>query len=298
MSELLQELKAKLQASKATCLNTLREFRFKSDLDVTSEAPVQHVHEKFNEIKGYFDLQTYRDKLKQNLEVADSQLRVKLLTLIESLYILEQEIDLAQAALDSAGDTSKSSVKELVLLGLRLSGTASAPADWAYDTALPITYRPPTPQEHEIRASSLFTKQLQERVPKPTIKTTPFPDVIRIVMQCSRQDCLIRYTLDNSLPTELTGRQYEGPFEIETGAEFVIKAVAFKRGMRESEVVVYLHRDESFKMPAPVEAQIERPKHVVSPSRVLDLGLSPPSSIYSGSDDEEFSSPYFSFPSK
>jgi hypothetical protein len=118
-------------------------------------------------------------------------------------------------------------------------------------------------------------------------------------MTCPLQGSFIKYTLDNSLPSELTGRLYEGPFELEADAEFIVKAVAFKRSMRESEVVVYQQRDENFKMPAPVEAQIERPRHLVSPSGVLDLnlGVSPQSSMYS-SDDEDFSSPYFSFPSK
>jgi hypothetical protein len=106
------------------------------------------------------------------------------------------------------------------------------------------------------------------------------------------------YTLDNSLPYDFTDQLSEGPFEIEAEAEFVVKKVPFKRCMSESEVIVYLQRDENLKVPAPSEAQMERPKHLVSPLGVLTLtlGVSPQFSMYL-SDDEELSSPYFSFPS-
>jgi Fn3 associated len=187
-------------------------------------------------------------------------------------------------------------LKELLLYSFRISGTTTAPSGWNYNDTLPLAFRPPAPQEHEIRATKLFETDKLERTSKPMININKLQSHNHISIAFAAGS-VVRYTIDNSLPSDLTGKIYEQPFIVPAEADFVIKAVAFMEGKKESEVVSMSVQGGSLVAPGRIEHVAERPVHIVS-SRQLDLGLevSPySSSRHSSDDDNDHFSPFNSF---
>ena len=187
--------------------------------------------------------------------------------------------------------------RDLLLYSFRISGTTSAPSSWNYSETLPTAFRPPAPQEHEIRATKLFETEKLEKTTKPTINLSKLEDHIHIsIISCPGS--FVRYTIDGSLPSDMTGKIYEQPFLVPAEADFNIKAVAFMEGKKESEVVCSSVQGGSLAAPSKFEHIAERPVHIVSSKSPLDLGLeiSPyNSSRYSSDDDNDYASPFASF---
>ena len=109
---------------------------------------------------------------------------------------------------------------------------------------------------------------------------------------------IVRYTIDGSLPSDLTGKVYSEPFIVPAEADFIIKAVAYIEGKKESEVACTSVQGGSLAAPGRFEHTAERPVHVINSRQPLDLGLdiSPySSSRYSSDDDNDYASPFASF---
>lgn len=193
--------------------------------------------------------------------------------------------------------TGKVPLRELLLYSFRISGTTSAPFNWNYTEPLPSSFRPPAPQEHEIRATKLFETEKLEKTVKPTINLSKLEDHIHIsILSCPGS--FVRYTIDGSLPSDLTGRIYQQPFLVPADAEFIIKAVAFMEGKKESDVVCTSVQGGGLALPSKIEHIAERSVHITTSKNPLDLGLeiSPyNSSRYSSDDDNEYASPFTSF---
>ena len=68
-------------------------------------------------------------------------------------------------------------------------------------------------------------------------------------MQYSSGPAIIRYTLDNSIPSVYTGKIYEQPFDLPSEIDFLIKAVAVVPGLKESVIAVASTRDDVFVKP-------------------------------------------------
>ena len=218
--------------------------------------------------------------------------------LIEIHNSLEETLSQNQKDLELAESLNKVPLKELILYSHRISGTSLAPSGWNYQDPLPISFRPPAPQEHEMRSTALFYNDTQQSAPKPIIKVTKLTDAIRVSIFCSLPSASIRYTIDNSMPSALTGKVYDQPFDLPVETDCAVKVVAIAAGYRESELSVASVAETAFPMPAKVEHMAERPAHVVSGKDPLDLGMdiSPYSSSRISSDEEsEYSSPFHTF---
>lgn len=183
----------------------------------------------------------------------------------------------------------------MLLYSYRISGTTSAPVNWSNSEPSPIAFRPPFPEEHEIRAAKLFEKEKLERTAKPSININKLQNHNHISIICC-PGASVRYTIDGSLPSDLTGKFYEKPFIVPSEADFIIKAVAFMEGKRESEVVCSSVQSGSLVAPGRFEHVAERPVHLVTSRAPLSLGLelSPWSSSHHSSDDDNESVPVFS----
>lgn len=109
---------------------------------------------------------------------------------------------------------------------------------------------------------------------------------------------IVRYTIDGSLPSDLTGKIYDQPFIVPAEADFMIKAVAYVDGKKESEVACTSVQGGSLAAPGRFEHVAERPVHIVNSRQPLELGLdiSPySSSRHSSDDDNDYASPFTSF---
>ena len=160
---------------------------------------------------------------------------------------------------------------------------------------MPLAFRPPAPQEHEIRATKLFETDNLERTPKPVININKLQNHNHVSIAFCHGS-IVRYTIDGSLPSDLTGKVYDQPFIVPAEADFIIKAVAFMDGKKESEVASSSVQEGSLALPGRIEHVAERPDHIVSNSgQPLSLGLeiSPySSSRYSSDDDNEYIPPF------
>lgn len=162
---------------------------------------------------------------------------------------------------------------------------------------LPLAFRPPAPHEHEIRCSSLYITETQTRANKPKISVLKHRDCYQVNI-IGEEGAVIRYTVDNSLPSVFSGKVYSQPFFVPIEAECSIKALTVLCGHKESEIAVLAPRD-MFSMPEPVEMKAERPDPGITARAPLlfDVEISPYSSSRPSSDDEnEYSSPYLTFP--
>lgn len=246
---------------------------------------------------SYVQRQNEKEQLIQNLKNVKTLYKDKTQNLIHSFYQLENCIEKVDKHLHKSTSSSnlhleKVNIKQLILYSHRISGTVAAPSGWDYKAQLPLAFRPPAPQEHEMRLTTLFYDDRRERVPKPVIMVDPLSDFHRVSITCSRPDAIIRYTLDMSLPSALTGKLYERPFDVPSETDFIVRAVAIIPGMQDSEMVEKSVRDTTFVMPAPIEHVAERPVHMIASTSPLDLALdmSPPRA---SSDEEcDFNSPY------
>jgi len=248
-------------------------------------------------VRSYIQRQNEKDQLVSKLKHVKSLYKDKTQNLIHSFYQLENCIEKVDQHLLKSSSCSKCyiekvNIKQLILYSHRISGTVAAPSGWNYTSQLPLAFRPPAPQEHEMRLTTLFYDDKRERVPKPVINVDPLNDFHRVSITCSRTDAIIRYTLDMSLPSALTGKLYERPFDVPSETDFIVRAVAIIPGMQDSELVEKSVRDIAFVMPAPVDHVAERPVHMIASTSPLDLALdlSPPRA---SSDEEwDFNSPY------
>jgi len=234
-------------------------------------------------------VRTYQDKafaikkLRTDLAEAKDQLRKHSETLVNAYYSLEAVCEEAEENLKETQNRRSAKLSDIVAFAQRLSTAASAPLHWEEAQQLPVAFHWPLPTT-EISASLLFPSEARDRLPKPEIRVQPLGgDYIEVVMTCAEADALIRYTLDESIPTESIGEEVRGAIQFDREAEFVVKAVALKTGFLESEVAVFTLRMQA---PVPVTG-MERVQHA-APEGSLDLGFGgtpPSSSRYSDEDD-------------
>lgn len=231
--------------------------------------------------------------LKQEYFNKCSKLISSYTSLQSKLQQVDEELLLSQNL--SNPYTEKISLKDLILYSFRISGTTSAPFNWNYLENLPSAFHPPFPQELEIRATKLFEAENLERTSKPQIIINKLQNHNHISI-ISVPGSFVRYTIDSSLPSDMTGLIYQQPFIVPIDSDFIIKAVAFMEGKKESEVVVMSVQNASLAMPGRLEHVAERPAHVVTSRAPLDLGLfSPNASSRHSSDEDEFTSPFLTF---
>jgi hypothetical protein len=159
---------------------------------------------------------------------------------------------------------------------------------------LPVAFVPPFPQDQDIKATKLYEADHVERTAKPIITINKLKDHHQIIIS-SVPGSYIRYTLDGSLPSDMTGVFYTEPFILPQDADCTIKAVAFMEWKRESEISALCLQNASLAPPLRLEHVAERPAHIVTNRGQLDLGLFSPGASSRMSDDDEFTSPFLSF---
>lgn len=258
------------------------------DLSSSFHSLLKHIHSDISLCTSY-TVRTYQDKafaikqLRTDLAQAKGRLRKHSEVLVNAYYSLEAVCEETEVNLKETHNRRSAKLSEIVAFAQRLSTAASAPQHWEEAQQLPLAFHWPLPTA-EISASLLFPSEAKDRLPKPEIRVQPLgEDYVEVVMTCAQPDAQIRFTLDESIPTESIGEVAKGAIQFDKEAEFVVKAVALKTGFLESEVAVFTLRMQP---PAPVNV-MERVQHA-APEGSLDLGFGgtpPSSSRYSDEDD-------------
>ncbi|CAG9313945.1 unnamed protein product [Blepharisma stoltei] len=294
--DLLKSLKNDLKTLKLNSIQHFQQLKNNPYAQASFDSLLAAIQNKIIDLKICLEKQKEIEVLKEKVQSTKETYYKHCKVLINTADSLESKIESAQCSLDVAKSCRKIPVKELLLYAHRISGTVSAPTNWNNREPQPVAFRVPVPEEHEIRASTLFYTDNKERTQKPIIRITTLQECYLVTISCSQPNAVIRYTLDNSLPSVLTGKKYDAPFDVSIDADFCVKAVAVIPGLRESEIASSSVQDTLFQIPTRTDIA-ERPVHTVITTEKLNLGmdLSPFSSSRQSSDDENDYSSMFSF---
>ena len=290
MGDLIAGLKADLSRMRNLSIALLKAPT--PDLSASVQSLLAHIHSDIS-LCTFHTVRTYQDKvfaikqLRTDLAEAKSKLRKHSETLVNAYYSLETVCESTEQHLKETQSRRSAKLPDIIAFGQRLSMASSAPLHWEDGQKFPSSFHCPFPTtEDDIRVSLLFPSEAKNRLPKPEIRVGQYgDDYVELVMYCVDSEALIKYTLDQSIPTEFIGQEVKGPIQFDKEAEFTVKAVAFKRGFLESEVTVFtLGMD--IQPPAPTTL-LDRVQHS-APEGFLDLGFGgtpPSSSRYSDEDD-------------